>query len=91
MEDDAGKLTHVAQGLSDNVQNAADGNCFRPEIHSEKRQYYAKEIQKILRYSSSDADMEKGMMRFDINVSFERWCEGVRDKNSGKFEFIFDL
>lgn len=74
LEDDAGKLTHVRNGsLVDfnragtplmeivsepDLRNAADACA------------YAREIQKIVRYvGSSDADMEKGMMRFDASVS----------------------
>jgi len=74
LEDDAGKLTHVRNGsLVDfnrsgtplmeivsepDMRNAAEAGA------------YAREIQKIVRYTdSSEADMEKGMMRFDASVS----------------------
>jgi aspartyl-tRNA(Asn)/glutamyl-tRNA(Gln) amidotransferase subunit B len=74
LEDDAGKLTHVAGG------SLVDFNrCGTPlmEIvsepdmnNAEEAVYYAREIQNILRFcGSSDADMEKGMMRFDASVS----------------------
>ncbi len=74
LEDDAGKLTHVPGG------SLVDFNrCGTPlmEIVSEpdmrssdEAVAYAKEIQNILRFcGSSDADMEKGMMRFDASVS----------------------
>ena len=45
-----------------------------PDLYSvEEASAYAQEIRRILRYvGSSDCDMEKGMMRFDINVSLRK-------------------
>jgi aspartyl-tRNA(Asn)/glutamyl-tRNA(Gln) amidotransferase subunit B len=74
LEDDAGKLTHVGDGTLVDLNRAgtplmeivseADMNSV------EEASLYARQIQKIVRYvGASDADMEKGMMRFDINVS----------------------
>jgi aspartyl-tRNA(Asn)/glutamyl-tRNA(Gln) amidotransferase subunit B len=51
-----------------------------PDMRSvEEASLYARQIQKIVRYvNASDADMEKGQMRFDINVS-------LRPKGQEKF------
>jgi aspartyl-tRNA(Asn)/glutamyl-tRNA(Gln) amidotransferase subunit B len=83
LEDDAGKLTHVGDGTLVDLNRAgtplmeivseADMNSV------EEASLYARQIQKIVRYvGASDADMEKGMMRFDINVS-------LRPKGETKF------
>lgn len=74
LEDDAGKLTHVRNGSLVDFNRAGTPLM---EIVSEpdmrnaaEAAAYAKEVQKIVRYvDSSDADMEKGMMRFDASVS----------------------
>lgn len=74
LEDDAGKLTHVPGGTL--VDYNRSGSPLMeivsdPDIRtSEEAMAYAKEIQNILRFcGASDADMEKGMMRFDASVS----------------------
>lgn len=83
LEDDAGKLTHVGDGTLVDYNRAgtplmeivseADMNSV------EEASQYARQIQRIVRYvGASDADMEKGMMRFDINVS-------LRPKGETKF------
>jgi len=83
LEDDAGKLTHVGDGTLVDYNRAgtplmeivseADMNSV------EEASAYARQIQRIVRYvGASDADMEKGMMRFDINVS-------LRPKGQTKF------
>jgi len=83
LEDDAGKLTHVGDGTLVDYNRAgtplmeivseADMNSV------EEASQYARQIQRIVRYvGASDADMEKGMMRFDINVS-------LRPKGQKKF------
>jgi aspartyl-tRNA(Asn)/glutamyl-tRNA(Gln) amidotransferase subunit B len=80
LEDDAGKLTHVKGGTLVDFNRAgtplmeivSDPDLSSPEEAGE----YAREIQKILRYvGASEADMEKGMMRFDASVS-------IREKGS---------
>lgn len=74
IEDDAGKLTHT------NGSTLVDFNrsgtplmeiVSDPDIRSvEEASAYARQLQKVMRYvDASDADMEKGQMRFDINVS----------------------
>lgn len=74
LEDDAGKLTHVPGGSL--VDYNRSGTPLmeivsEPDIRSsEEAMAYAREIQNVLRFcESSDADMEKGMMRFDASVS----------------------
>lgn len=74
LENDAGKLTHTSSGTLCDYNRAGSPLMeivSEPDLRSSKEAVaYAKELQKILRYvGSSDADMEKGMMRFDINVS----------------------
>ena len=74
LEDDAGKLTHIEGGtLCDYNRTgvALMEIVSEPDIHSPREaSSYAKAIQTTLRYvGSSEADMEKGMMRFDASVS----------------------
>lgn len=74
LEDDAGKLTHVLDGtLCDYNRSGIPlmEIVSEPDIRSAKEAgAYAKAMQSILRYTgASDADMEKGMMRFDASVS----------------------
>lgn len=74
LENDAGKLTHVSEGTLCDYNRSG---CPLMEIVSEpdmrsreEASAYAHEIRRIMRYvGSSECDMEKGMMRFDINVS----------------------
>lgn len=74
LEDDAGKLMHITNGSL--VDFNRSGTPLMeivsdPDMHSASEAVgYAREVQKIVRYvGSSDADMEKGMMRFDASVS----------------------
>ncbi|MCD6109277.1 Asp-tRNA(Asn)/Glu-tRNA(Gln) amidotransferase subunit GatB [bacterium] len=74
LEDDAGKLTHVPGGTLIDYNRAGTPLMeivSEPDMRSsQEAMAYAKEIQNILRFcGSSDADMEKGMMRFDASVS----------------------
>lgn len=74
LEDDAGKLTHVPDGTLCDYNRSGIGLMeivSEPDLRSaEEAAAYAKTIQNILRYvGASDADMEKGMMRFDASVS----------------------
>lgn len=74
LEDDAGKLSHVPGGTLCDYNRSGIGLMeivSDPDIrNAEEAVAYAKEIQIILRYvGSSEADMEKGMMRFDASVS----------------------
>ena len=74
LEDDAGKLTHVRNGSLVDFNRSGTPLMeivSEPDMHtSAEASAYAREIQKIVRYvGSSEADMEKGMMRFDASVS----------------------
>jgi aspartyl-tRNA(Asn)/glutamyl-tRNA(Gln) amidotransferase subunit B len=74
LEEDAGKLTHFQGGTLIDFNRAGVGLMeivSDPDLRSaEEAVLYAKCVQKILRYmEASDADMEKGMMRFDASVS----------------------
>lgn len=74
LENDAGKLTHTKSGTLCDYNRSGTPLVeivTEPDMHSaEEAQALAKEIQKILRFvGASDADMEKGMMRFDASIS----------------------
>lgn len=74
LENDAGKLSHNAGGTFCDYNRAGTPLVeivTEPDIRSaEEAQTLAREIQKILRFvDASDADMEKGMMRFDASIS----------------------
>jgi aspartyl-tRNA(Asn)/glutamyl-tRNA(Gln) amidotransferase subunit B len=74
IEDDAGKLTHTDSSTLVDFNRSGTPLMevvSEPEIGSvEEASAYARQLQKIMRYvDASDADMEKGQMRFDINVS----------------------
>lgn len=74
LEDDAGKLTHIENGtLCDYNRSGVPlmEIVSEPDMHSAAEAgEYARSVQTILRYTgASDADMEKGMMRFDASVS----------------------
>lgn len=77
LEDDAGKLIHSGDGtLCDYNRSGCPlmEIVSEPDLRSaEEASMYAQEIRRILRYvGASDCDMEKGMMRFDINVSLRK-------------------
>jgi len=83
LEDDAGKLTHSDSGTLVDFNRSGTPLMeivSEPDLRSvEEASLYARQIQKIVRYvDSSDADMEKGQLRFDINVS-------LRPKGQEKF------
>ena len=82
LEEDAGKLVHVPDGKSTLVDFNRGGLPLmelvsEPDMHGAKEAVaFAKELQLILRYLGvSDADLEKGQMRADANVSLG---EGVK-------------
>lgn len=77
IENDAGKLSH--EGNSTLLDFNRSGTPLveivsEPDIRNAKEaRAYAEMMQKVLRYSgASDADMEKGMMRFDASVSIRK-------------------
>ena len=74
LEDDAGKLTHIPNGtLCDYNRSgvALMEIVSEPDMRNAKEAgAYARAMQAILRsVDASNADMEKGMMRFDASVS----------------------
>ncbi|MBN2087671.1 Asp-tRNA(Asn)/Glu-tRNA(Gln) amidotransferase subunit GatB [Candidatus Peregrinibacteria bacterium] len=74
LENDAGKLTHTAGGSLVDFNRAGTPLVeivSEPDMRTrEEVSLYARQIQKIMRYvGTSDADMEKGQMRFDLNIS----------------------
>jgi aspartyl-tRNA(Asn)/glutamyl-tRNA(Gln) amidotransferase subunit B len=74
LENDAGKLTHESDGTLCDYNRSGTPLIeivTEPDLRSaEQAQIFAKELQKILRFvEASDADMEKGMMRFDASIS----------------------
>ncbi len=74
LEDDAGKLIHSSMGTLVDFNRSGTPLMeivSKPDIRSkEEASQYARAVQQIVRYvGSSDADMEKGMMRFDLNIS----------------------
>lgn len=75
LENDAGKLTHDEKKGTLIDFNRAGAPLIEivtePELRSpEEARDFAQELQRILRaVGASDADMEKGMMRFDASIS----------------------
>lgn len=74
MENDAGKLSHFDDGSYVDFNRAGAPLVeivSMPELYSvADASKYAQEMQHILRaVEASEADMEKGMMRFDANIS----------------------
>lgn len=75
MEEDAGKLLHGTDGSTLVDFNRAGVPLMelvtKPDItSSDQIAKFAKELQLILRYlGASDADMEKGQMRVEVNIS----------------------
>ncbi len=74
LEIDAGKLTHTGENTLCDYNRSGTPLAeivTEPDLRSaEEAVALAKEIQRIMRFvASSDADMEKGMMRFDASVS----------------------
>jgi aspartyl-tRNA(Asn)/glutamyl-tRNA(Gln) amidotransferase subunit B len=74
LENDAGKLNHVSDGSLVDFNRAGSPLAeivSDPDLRSAlEAEAYAREVQKIFRFvDASDADMEKGMMRFDASVS----------------------
>jgi aspartyl-tRNA(Asn)/glutamyl-tRNA(Gln) amidotransferase subunit B len=77
IEEDAGKLSHHGENTYCDYNRCGSPLMeivTEPDIRSyEEAISYAKTIQKLLRASnSSDCDMEKGMMRFDVNISLRK-------------------
>jgi aspartyl-tRNA(Asn)/glutamyl-tRNA(Gln) amidotransferase subunit B len=100
LEEDAGKLIHEAnQSLVD--FNRAGVPLMElvtfPDIKTaEEAVAFAKNLQQILRYlNASDADMEKGQMRIEVNISLAKDTDKelgtkVEVKNINSFKAVYD-
>jgi aspartyl-tRNA(Asn)/glutamyl-tRNA(Gln) amidotransferase subunit B len=104
LEEDAGRLLHEGGSSADAGQpvtlvdfNRAGAPLMElvtePDIHSaEEALRFAKELQRILRYLDvSDADMEKGQMRVEANVSLSadgKMGSKVELKNINSFKAV---
>jgi len=93
LEEDAGKNVHDQPGYSGIDLNRAGTPLLEivsePDINSaEEAGIYGRELQRLVRYLGvSEADMQKGHMRFEPNVSL--WVEP--DGDQGYFTPIFEV
>jgi aspartyl-tRNA(Asn)/glutamyl-tRNA(Gln) amidotransferase subunit B len=105
LEEDAGKLHHSApDGRLEGAETSwADYNrsgqplaeiVSEPDVSSAREAVeYVTALRRRVRYAgASDADLEKGMMRFDANVSVKcsdgRWGRRVEVKNMNSFRAL---
>lgn len=98
LENDAGKLTHIPEGSLCDYNRAGSPLMeivSEPDMNSiEEASLFAREIQKIMRYcNSSNVDMEKGEMRFDLNISLKlkgakEFGTRVETKNLNSFQSL---
>ena len=97
LEEDTGKLSHDKENHSLVDFNRAGVPLMElvtePDIHSaEEVVVFAKELQLISRYLEiSDADMERGQMRVEVNISFSQNNEmgtKVEIKNLNSFRAV---
>lgn len=97
MEEDTGRLQHSPDGSSLVDFNRAGVPLMElvtePDINSaEEAKKFAQELQLILRYAGvSDADMEKGQMRCEVNISLSETDElgtKVEIKNLNSFRVV---
>ncbi len=99
IENDAGKLSHNQSGTYCDYNRAGTPLVeivTEPDLRSpEEARMLAQEIQKILRsVGTSDADMEKGMMRFDASISLrpkgeDKLYPRTEIKNLNSFSALF--
>jgi aspartyl-tRNA(Asn)/glutamyl-tRNA(Gln) amidotransferase subunit B len=101
LEEDAGKLVHSADGSTLCDYNRAGMALMElvtePDIESgEEAVKFTKELQLVLRYLGiSSADMEKGEMRLEANISVrpegtDKLGTKVEVKNLNSFKFMAD-
>jgi aspartyl-tRNA(Asn)/glutamyl-tRNA(Gln) amidotransferase subunit B len=97
MEEDTGRLNHAPDGSSLVDFNRAGVPLMElvtePDINSaEEAKKFAQELQLILKYINvSDADMEKGQMRCEVNISIsktEQLGTKVEIKNLNSFRVV---
>ncbi len=98
LEEDTGRLVHSADGKSSLVDFNRAGVPLmelvtEPDIKSsEQAVKFAKELKLIMRYLGiSDADMEKGQMRVEVNISMAKAGERgtkVEIKNLNSFRAV---
>ncbi|MEK7138421.1 MAG: Asp-tRNA(Asn)/Glu-tRNA(Gln) amidotransferase subunit GatB [Patescibacteria group bacterium] len=91
LEEDTGRLLHSSSNVQHPTSNSSSLVDFNragvplmelvtePEVKSaEEAVAFARELQLILRYLGvSDADMERGQMRAEVNISLGKWTKGV--------------
>jgi len=104
LEEDAGRLLHDIAGKKDNATyvdyNRAGSPLLElvtePDVkNAEEAVSFAKELQRIVRYLGiSDADMEKGQMRVEANISISKKTgelgTKVEVKNINSFRAVHD-
>jgi len=101
LEEDAGRLNHAEDGSTLVDFNRAGVPLMElvtePDIkNAEEAMAFAQELQLILRYlDASDADMEKGQMRIEANISIapkdaKEYGTKVEVKNINSFKAVHD-
>lgn len=100
LEEDTGRLIHDPSGESLVDFNRAGVPLMElvtePDFHSsEEIRQFGEELQKILQYvGASDANMEKGQMRVEVNISLRKenseFGTKVEIKNINSFRFAAD-
>ncbi|MDD4351771.1 MAG: Asp-tRNA(Asn)/Glu-tRNA(Gln) amidotransferase subunit GatB [Candidatus Gracilibacteria bacterium] len=98
LEDDAGKLIHTKGGTLCDYNRSGTPLAeivSEADMHSpEEARAYAEEVHRRIRAcGASTCDMEKGMMRFDINISLrpvgqEKFGTKAEVKNLNSFRFM---
>lgn len=94
LEEDAGGLTHAAHGSLVDFNRAGTPLMeivTEPDIRTAKEAVaLGEELRRIVRYlGTSDADMEKGLMRIEANISINMG-QKVEVKNINSFKAVHD-